>query len=137
MAVFLPSDNSFGEDKEDYYVLAEYEENKRTVNDLNVNAYETKLVTGDEEDTEEPKVQFSTEPSDKGVIIAQSIINNRDGASFTSAHDMIIWLNQIEGMHGENISVEGWNLIFDCVKTSIEPLFFGEELKQEETICRQ
>ena len=34
LAVFLPSDNSFGEDKEDYYVLAEYEENTKGGNNL-------------------------------------------------------------------------------------------------------
>ena len=127
VAVFLPSNNSFGEDKEDYYILAEDEENKRTVNDLNVNAYETKLVTEDEEDTEDPKVQFSTEPSDKGVIIAQSIINNRDGASFISAHEMIVFLNEVEEMHGETISVKGWNLIFDYIKASIAPAYFGRD----------
>ena len=61
VAVFLPSDNSFGEDKEDYYILAEDEEDKRTVNDLNVNSYETKLVTEDEKDTEEPVIQRTTD----------------------------------------------------------------------------
>ena len=34
MAVFLPSDNSFGEDKEDYYVLAEDEEDTKGGNNL-------------------------------------------------------------------------------------------------------
>lgn len=103
MAVVLPSDNDFGKDKDDYYVLAE-----------------------DEEDTEAPVVQH-TEPLDKGEIIAQSIIDNRDGSSFLSNHEMIIWLNEIEEMHGENISVKGWNLIFDCVKTSIAPVCFVKE----------
>ena len=51
VAVFLPSDNSFGEDKEDYYILAEDEEDKRTINDLDTNAYETRFITEDEEDT--------------------------------------------------------------------------------------
>lgn len=139
--------DNFREDKEDYYIPAgEYtpvlrwsdgspsdgeiykseEENKRTINDLNINAYETKLVTEDEEDTEEPVIQH-TEPLDKGEIIAQSIIDNRDGSSFTSAHDMIIWLNEIEEMHGEGISVKGWYLIFDHIKESIAPAFFGKE----------
>lgn len=53
---------NFGPDKDDYYVLAEDEENKRTINDLNTNAYETKLVTEDEEDTEEPVIQHTTDP---------------------------------------------------------------------------
>ena len=34
MAVFLPSDNSFGEDKEDYYILAEDEEDTKGGNNL-------------------------------------------------------------------------------------------------------
>ena len=34
MAVFLPSDNNFGEDKEDYYVLAEDEEDTKGGNNL-------------------------------------------------------------------------------------------------------
>ena len=34
LAVFLPSDNSFGEDKEDYYVLAEDEEDTKGGNNL-------------------------------------------------------------------------------------------------------
>ena len=126
VAVFLPSNNSFGEDKEDYYVLAEDEEDKRTVNDLNVNAYETKLVTEDEEDTEEPVIQH-TDTLDNGEIIAQSIVDNRDGASFISAHEMIVFLNEVEEMHGETISVKGWNLIFDYIKASITPAYFGRD----------
>lgn len=80
----------------------------------------------DEEDTEEPIVQ-RIEVLDKGEIIAQSILSNRDGDSFTSAHDMIMWLNEIESMHGENINVKGWSLIFDHVKNSIAPAFFDKE----------
>ena len=34
VAVFLPSDNSFGEDKEDYYILAEDEEDTKGGNNL-------------------------------------------------------------------------------------------------------
>ena len=34
LAVFLPSDNSFGEDKEDYYILAEDEEDTKGGNNL-------------------------------------------------------------------------------------------------------
>ena len=34
MAIFLPSDNSFGEDKEDYYILAEDEEDTKGGNNL-------------------------------------------------------------------------------------------------------
>ena len=126
-SVFKPNTGEVGLNRWDYYVLAEDEEDKRTVNDLNVNSYETKLVTEDEKDTEYPKVQFSTEPSDKGVIIAQSIINNRDGASFISAHEMIVFLNEVEEMHGETISVKGWNLIFDYIKASIAPAYFGRD----------
>ena len=103
LAVFLPSDNSFGEYKEDYFVLAE-----------------------DEEDTEEPVIQH-TDTLDNGEIIAQSIVDNRDGASFISAHEMIVFLNKVEEMHGETISVKGWNLIFDYIKASIAPAYFGRD----------
>ena len=101
--VYLPIYNYFGPDKVDYYTLSK-----------------------DEEDTEEPVIQH-TDTLDNGEIIAQSIVDNRDGASFISAHEMIVFLNEVEEMHGETISVKGWNLIFDYIKASIAPAYFGRD----------
>ena len=108
----------------DYYTLATEEAKGLRWSDGS--SAEGTPIMCDEEDSEEPVIQ-RIESLDKGEIIAHSIISNRDGDSFTSAHDMIMWLNEIEGMHGENISVKGWNLIFDHVKSSIAPAFFGKE----------
>ena len=80
----------------------------------------------DEEDTENPVIQH-TDTLDNGEIIAQSIVDNRDGASFISAHEMIVFLSEVEEMHGETISVKGWNLIFDYIKASIAPAYFGRD----------
>ena len=50
-SVFKPNTGEVGLNRWDYYVLAEDEEDKRTINDLDTNAYETRFITEDEEDT--------------------------------------------------------------------------------------
>lgn len=61
--VYSPKTKDFGPDKTDYYTLATDEENskERTKNNLDANAYETKLIIEDEEDTEEPVIQRTTD----------------------------------------------------------------------------
>lgn len=61
IVLLKPNNRFFGTDKTDYYVLAEDEEDERTINDLDTNAYETRFITEDEEDTETPVIQRTTD----------------------------------------------------------------------------
>lgn len=130
--------NLFGKDKEDYYVLAEDEEPTLRWSDgssADGEIYKEEEVQFSEETwgqagknlrsfenalNNDSNIEQRTELSDKGVIIAHSIISNRDGASFLSNHEMIMWLKEIEEMHGESISVKGWHLILDHVKDNLK-----------------
>lgn len=57
--ILKPGHYHFGKNKRDFYTLATDEESpkERTINNLDANAYETKLIIEDEEDTEAPEVQ--------------------------------------------------------------------------------
>ena len=128
----------FGVNKEDYYILAEeYTSTLRWSDGSSADGeiYKEEEVQFSEETwsqagknlrsfenalNNDSNIEQRTELSDKGVIIAHSIISNRDGASFLSNHEMIMWLKEIEEMHGESISVKGWHLILDHVKDNLK-----------------